>query len=246
MADAFQLALLSAFAISLASFVGVVTLSLKKKRMEEYLLLLVGFSAGALMGGALLHLMPESLEVIEAELAFSILLAGFVSFFLMEKILYWRHCHEGTCNVHPFTYLNLVGDGIHNFVDGIVIAASYAAGIEIGMVSTFAILLHEIPQEIGDFGVLIYGGMTTRKALFYNFLSALTAVLGVSVGQLLLPIANVTSYILPFAAGGFIYISASDLIPELHKETNQKKSMLSFTTFLAGLAFMYGARLVLG
>jgi len=246
MGQEFVFALASAVVVSLLSFVGVVTLSLKEKQLKEYLLVLVGFSAGALMGGALLHLMPESLETVRAEAAFTLLLAGFIFFFMMEKLFYWRHCHEGKCDVHPFTYLNLVGDGIHNFVDGIVIAVSYAAGLNIGIVSTLAIVFHEIPQELGDFGVLVYGGMKKKKALFYNFLSALAAVAGVVAGQFLLPIVETTSHILPLATGGFLYISASDLVPELHKEPNQKKSVLSFIAFLAGLGFMYAAKMLFG
>lgn len=244
--DQIQLSLLSAFAISLLSFVGALTLVIKKNKLKSYLLLLVGFSAGALMGGALMHLMPEAIGKAGAGGMFELLLVGFVAFFLMEKLLYWRHCHDGVCKVHPFTYLNLIGDAIHNFIDGIVLAASFSTGTSVGIVSTMAIAFHEIPQELGDFGVLLYGGMKTKKALFYNFLSALTAVVGVLVGSYLFPMTEFAPYILAFAAGNFLYIASSDLIPELHKEPNKTKSMMSFATFLAGIGLMYAARMLFG
>jgi zinc and cadmium transporter len=135
--------------------------------------------------------------------------------------------------------MNLFGDAVHNFIDGIVIAISFIADIRLGIVTTIAIIAHEVPQEIGDFGVLIYGGFSKRKALFFNFLSALTALAGALLGFFLSnSLEGIIPLILPFAAGGFIYIAASDLIPELHKEPNFKKSLLSFCFFIAGISFM--------
>jgi len=140
--------------------------------------------------------------------------------------------------------MNLVGDGIHNFIDGLVIAASFVFSIQIGITTTFAVIAHEIPQELGDFGVLVYGGFAKFKALFYNLLSALTAIFGALLGFFLFPlIDNLASFLVPFAAGGFIYIAGSDLIPELHKEANLKRSILSFIFFLVGILFMLGVRL---
>ena len=159
--------------VSLISLAGIITLSLKAKSLNKILLILVGFSVGALMGGAFLHLIPEAVE--ESGLSFVSLyvLVGFSAFFVIERFLYWHHCHkEGRCPVHMFTYMNLIGDGIHNFVDGLIIAASFVINIPFGIVTTIAIIAHEIPQELGDFGVLVYGGFTKFKALFYNFLSA--------------------------------------------------------------------------
>lgn len=158
----------------------------------------------------------------------------------MERYLHWRHCHEeGECKIHAFTYLNLVGDGFHNFIDGMVIAASFLVSLKLGLVTTLAIVLHEIPQELGDFAVLVYGGFTKKKALLFNFASALMAVLGAVIGYLVTDLVkNFASFILPFTAGGFIYIATSDLIPELHKENDLKRSTAAFLAFLLGIIFM--------
>ena len=140
--------------------------------------------------------------------------------------------------------MNLVGDGIHNFIDGLVIAASFVFSIQIGITTTFAVIAHEIPQELGDFGVLIYGGFAKFKALFYNLLSALTAILGALLGFFLFPfVDNLAAFLVPFAAGGFIYVAGSDLIPELHKEADTKRAWFSFIFFLVGILFMLGVRL---
>jgi zinc and cadmium transporter len=232
--------------VSLLSLIGITTLLIKDQFLKQILLVLVGFSAGALMGGAFLHLLPEALGHSPSIHIFSYLLVGFVIFFLLERFLHWRHCHQRECNVHTFTYMNLVGDGIHNFIDGLVIAASFVFSIQIGITTTFAVIAHEIPQELGDFGVLVYGGFAKFKALFYNLLSALTAIFGALLGFFLLPlIDNLASFLVPFAAGGFLYIAGSDLIPELHKEANLKRSILSFIFFLVGILFMLGVRLAL-
>jgi len=230
----------SASLVSIISLIGVLTLAVRDEDLNRILLGLVGFSAGALMGGAFLHLVPEALELGGSTIVFSYVILGFILFFLLERLLYWRHCHDGRCDVHIFTYLNLIGDGIHNFVDGLTIAASFVAGIQLGMVATIAVISHEIPQELGDFGVLIYGGFSKTKALFYNLLSALTAILGAFIGYLVSSYAeNFVVILVPLAAGGFIYISGSDLIPELHKELEAKKSMLSLGSFLAGILLMW-------
>lgn len=240
--------LISTFIVSLISLAGVVTLCLKDKLLARILFYLIGFSAGALIGGAFLHILPEVLSRTSSTTTFYYLIAGFVFFFLMEKYFYWRHCHEGrTCDVHAVTYLNLVGDGFHNFIDGIVIAASFIVSLKLGVVTTVAIILHEIPQELGDFGVLVYGGFSKKKALICNFLSALVAIIGAVCGYFLTDFSHgSTNIILPITAGGFIYIAASDLIPELHKENNLKRSSLAFLAFLSGIIFMALAKILLG
>jgi len=197
-----------------------------------------------MLGGAFLHILPESLSL--GENLFVYVILGIVLFFLLEKFLYWRHCHDGICEVHPFTYLNLIGDGIHNFIDGIIIAASFMSSMELGVTTTAAVALHEIPQELGDFSVLIYGGMTSKKALFYNFLSALTAVAGALFVYFFFSFASFGKYVLPFAAGGFIYIASSDLIPELHKARKLSDSVAQFLLFLFGIALMGAFKIVFG
>ncbi len=226
--------------VSLISLVGIFTLSINGNLLHKILFCLIGFSAGALIGGAFLHILPEALENNNSNTVFSYLIFGIIIFFLMERYLHWRHCHEeGACKIHAFTYLNLVGDGFHNFIDGMVIAASFMVSLKLGLVTTLAIILHEIPQELGDFAVLVYGGFSKKKALLFNFASALMAVIGAVIGYFISDIiGNFTNFILPFTAGGFIYIATSDLIPELHKENDLKRATAAFFAFLLGIAFM--------
>lgn len=226
--------------ISLASLIGVFSLSVKKDLLNKILLFLVSLSTGTLMGGAFLHLLPEASEKLRGELLFLLVLISFITFYLIEEIFHWRHCHEGKCEIHSFGYINLIGDSVHNFIDGLIIAATFLIDIRLGITTSIAIAFHEIPQEIGDFGVLIYAGFKTRTALFFNFIVALTAVLGGIIGYLLsFQIANLTTWLLPFAAGGFLYISTSDLIPEIRKQTSLKKSVISFIFFLLGILLIY-------
>lgn len=231
--------------VSLISLVGIFTLLLKDKLLDRMLILLIGFSAGALIGGAFLHLLPEALESGESQIIFSYLILGFIFFFILEKYLHWRHCHEGVCDVHAFTYLNLFGDAIHNFTDGLVIGASFNVSVNFGIITSLVVILHEIPQEIGDFGVLVYGGFTKSKALFCNFIVALTCIGGTILGYFIsLNTQTFSIFLLPFTAGGFIYIAACDLLPELHKQEGIKKSVPSMVTFLCGIAFILIARLL--
>jgi len=238
--------LASTFVVCLISLIGVITLAVKENLLHKVLFCLIGFSAGALIGGAFLHLLPEAIEKIPSTTAFYFLILGIVAFFLMERYFHWRHCHEESCEVHAFTYLNVFGDGIHNFLDGMVIAASFLVSVKLGIVTTVAIILHEIPQELGDFGVLVYGGFSKRKALVYNFISAFAAMLGALSGYFIADLAhNFTDFILPFTAGGFVYIATSDLIPEIHKEKSLKRSSAAFIAFLLGIIFMALAKQLL-
>lgn len=226
--------------VSAISLIGVVTLSVKDKLLNKILLILVGLAAGGLMGGAFLHLLPEALEKVAVASVFILALAGFSLFFVLERILFWRHCHKGKCPVHMFTYMNLVGDGMHNFVDGLIIMAGFLTSFSLGIVTTLAVIFHEIPQEIGDFGVLVYGGFSKARALLWNFISALTAVAGAIIGFFVsVYAANFATFLLPIAAGGFIYIASSDLIPEMHKELDVKKALPPLIFFLIGIGLMW-------
>ncbi len=229
----------------IAALVGALTLSLRKDTFNRILMILVAFSAGALIAGAFFHIMPESLEQgVEPMQLFIIVILGFGIFFIFEKFLFWHHCHKGECEVHPYTYLILFGDGIHNFIDGLIIAASFLVDTGFGIVTTFMIISHELPQELGDFAVLVHGGMKVKKALVYNFISQLTAVLGGIIGFFIgTSIEAFVPFILPFAAGGFIYIGESDLVPQLHGEKNIKKSLLSFALFVIGVLLMLGMKM---
>lgn len=234
-------AIFASISVSLISFVGFLTLVLNNKLLAEILILLVGFAAGSMIGAAFLQILPESLEHYQYnQMVFIYVLAGFSIFFFLEKYLYWRHCHERECKIHPFAYLNLLGDGIHNFSDGLIIGTSFTISINLGIVTTLAIIFHEIPQEFGDFAVLLYSGLTKIRVALYNFISGLLAVFGAIVGYYLSSYVNdISKIILPIAAGGFIYIASCDLIPELHKQTNTKRAVTSMLAFIVGILIIY-------
>ncbi|MFA4831539.1 MAG: ZIP family metal transporter [Patescibacteria group bacterium] len=237
-------ALLSVFLVSLISFIGALAISINAERLKKILLYLVSFSAGALFGDVFIHLLPEiARERGLGRMASFYILLGIIFLFIVEKIIHWRHCHHGDCeegHLHPFVLTNLFGDSIHNFIDGLIIGASYLISIPIGIATTLAVILHEIPQEIGDFGVLLHGGFTKAKALLVNFATALLAVAGAIVALALNSYTeNLTFFLIPFAAGNFIYIAGSDLIPELHKEKIQtSQSLLQLLAFMAGIGIM--------
>jgi zinc and cadmium transporter len=232
--------LIACFLISICVWVAVLFLFFRKETLSKITMFLVSFSAGALIGGAFLHLLPEASEGMEAEKLFFVVLFAFVSFFLIEKLFHWRHCHKENCEFHSLGYMNLVGDSLHNFIDGLVIASVFMVDFKLGITTTLAIALHEIPQEIGDFGVLIHAGFNKGKALVLNYIVATTVILGGVVGYFAsFYIEDVMPYLLPIAAGGFIYIASSDLMPEIREETNLKKSIMSFGIFLLGIIFMY-------
>ncbi len=238
--------LISVFLVSLVSFIGVVTLYMRPKLLDKVLFGLVSFAAGALLGAAFLDLLPEALEQTGGPI-FVYALIGVIVFYMIETFLYWYHCHYGHHHhhaahhkVHPFAWLNLIGDAIHNFVDGMIIAAAYIVNVPIGIATTIAVVLHEIPQELGDFGILVFGGLSRKKALLFNFLSALTSVLGaLAVYYFSMIFNNVSQFLVPFAAGGFIYIASADLLPELHKERNIQRAFTQLCFFLLGVAIIW-------
>ncbi len=189
-----------------------------------------------MIGSTFLHLLPESLATRD-ESVFAAVVLGMVVFFLLEKSL-WRHCHERECEVHPFAYLNQLGDGVHNFVDGATIAAGFLSSESVGLIATLAVLMHEIPQELGDFGVLLYGGFGRVKAIIFNIVSALLAIVGALITYILIPYLPNVGYVLAFSAGSYIYVAASDLVPELHKGTATKSVILETAVFLCGIFFI--------
>lgn len=226
----------------LLGLVGIFSLWMSKKNLEKILFALVAFSAGALLSGAFFHLLAEAIVPLGTTSAFVFVFAGFILFFVIERLLHWHHCHEGVCETHPVTYLVLFGDGIHNFIDGLVIAASFLVSIEFGAITTILIISHEVPQELGNFGVLVFGGFSRMKAVLFSFASQLTCIAGGLIGFFFAAQAGFTVFLLPFAAGGFIYIAASDLVPELHKETDTKKLVASFAFFIIGIVFLYAVK----
>ncbi|HLC50390.1 MAG TPA: ZIP family metal transporter [Candidatus Nanoarchaeia archaeon] len=233
--------LIAVIAVSLVSILGLF-IFYKQKSFNKMLFLLVSFAAGTMIGVAFLDLLPEVIEEGFSESIPLLIIGGILSFFVLEKFLHWHHhhAHEEHDEVHTFTYLNLVGDAIHNFLDGAVIAISFMAGTSLGIATTIAILAHEIPQEIADFSVLIYGGFSKMKALVYNFLTALTAVLGAMLTYFFSSLVESSHiYIASLAIGGFIYIAGTDLIPEIHKEKDVKKSSLQLLMMVLGIALIW-------
>jgi zinc and cadmium transporter len=239
----FIYAIISVIFVSLISLIGVFVFFLKREFTDKIVHTLVAFAIGSLLGAAFFDILPEIAESGNKDI-FSYVLLGLLLFFIMERYIHWHHCHNGNCDSshqhEPVTYLNLIGDGFHNFVDGALIAAGFLVSVPIGIVTTFAIIAHEIPQELSDFAILIHGGFSKKKALIFNFLSSLTAVLGVIITFLFAKsVEGLIPIILAIAAGGFIYIATADLIPEIHKE-NKKENMIIQSIALAfGVAIIF-------
>lgn len=239
----------SVLVVSLISIIGVFTLSLKEQVLRKYVFLIISLAVGALVGDAFIHLIPEAFEEatnpVHASLA---IVAGILIFFVLEKILHWHHHETGDeadPSIHPTGRMILVSDGVHNFIDGLIIGVSYMVSVEVGIATTIAIILHEIPQEIGDFGVLIHSGYSAGRAIFLNFLSALTALLGTVIA---LVVGSTTEtfalWLVPLAAGGFIYVAMADLIPEIHKTKHFPHSIMQFVAILVGVLAMLTLLLV--
>jgi zinc and cadmium transporter len=240
---------------SLFSLVGIYTLSLKEKTLDKILLVLVAFSAGSILGASYLDLLPEAIELVEESLVFLYITLGFILFFFLERFLYWYHGHPHEADMSAevtdraatkgFAYLNLIGDGIHNFVDGMVIAASFLIGFSVGLATTVAVIFHELPQEMGDYGILIYGGFKRNRALWLNFGVSFTVVLGgISAIFFIETVEALSGLLIAFAAGGFIYLAASELIPELHREKSFKKSAVQFVVFILGIALIWSLDMI--
>lgn len=235
-------AFISVVFVSLVSFVGVFALSLKEEVLKKYIFIFISLAVGALLGDAFIHLIPEAFESSLSETLVSILIiTGVIIFFILEKFLHWHHHGEdkNELTIHPAGKLILTSDGIHNFIDGIIIGVSFIVSVPVGIATTLAVILHEIPQEIGDFAVLLHSGYTKTRALWLNFLSALCAIGGVLVAFILGEAGEVfILWILPIAAGGFIYVAVADLIPELHKTKEIKYSIFQILAVVAGVGAM--------
>jgi zinc and cadmium transporter len=238
--------------VSLISLVGVIPLVVSK-RLRACVLYLVSFSVGALLGDVFLHIVPEMAEAGDMEKGAELILVGILISFVIEKLIHWRHCHTLPDDKHEHCHdhhhqigiMSLFADGLHNFIDGALIAASFLVDVQVGIATTIAVGLHEIPQEIGDFAVLLHSGFTKKKAILFNVLSACAAIVG-AIGVLALqsaiPVAE--SILLPIAAGNFLYIAGVDLIPELHKETKIRSSILQLLSIVAGIGIMYALKFV--
>jgi len=238
--------LLGGILMSAIALVGSVTLVLSDSTLKKLLLPLVAFAAGSLIGGALFHMLPTSLHSMAALTALSWVAIGFLIFFALEQFLHWHHCHRASAECKkPLTHLILIGDGIHNFLGGVSIAGVFLVDTRLGIAAWIAAAAHEIPQELGDFAVLIHGGWKKRTALIFNLLSGLTFL----VGGLVTYAASFkidVQWLVPLAAGNFLYIGASDLVPEVNKARSLAASLLHFAVFTAGLGFLWALAAVGG
>jgi zinc and cadmium transporter len=236
----------SGLVMSAIALVGGVTLLLPERTLEKVLLPLVALSAGSLIGGALFHMLPASFARMGTGLDVPLYTAtGFTLFFGLEQLLRWHHCHRAPSrHRRPVTYLVLIADGVHNYIGGLAVGGAFLVDLRLGMLTWLAAAAHEVPQELGDFGVLVHGGWSAQKALLYNLLSALTFPLGGVTAYAVASRADV-SFLLPFAAGNFLYIGAVDLIPELHGDRSLAKSATHVLAFVAGMGIIVLFRVVL-
>lgn len=237
----------SGVAMSAISLVGSVTLLMSAERQQRVLLPLVAFAAGTLLGGAMLHMMPGAIEAIgPRQSIFLWFLGGFVGFFALEQLVHWHHGHGAVRGMEPqpLTYLILIGDGLHNFLGGMSVAAAFIVDVRLGIGTWLAAAAHEVPQELGDFGVLVHGGWSAGKALLYNLLSASTFLVGGVVAYAASARLNVV-FLLPFAAGNFVYIAASDLVPEVKHGHDARDDAMHLAAFVAGIVLLYVLRIVL-
>jgi zinc and cadmium transporter len=228
--------------VSLLSLIGLAFISVSEKKLKQIVFVMVSLAVGGLFGDAFIHLLPQSFEKLGSEVRASLfVLAGIFAFFVLEKFLLWRHQHVFGFDqgIHPVGYINLLADAVHNFIDGVIIGASYMVSLPVGIATTTAVIFHEVPHELGNFFVLLFAGFTKTKALFFNFLSALFAILGTVVSLLVgSKIEDFSMVMLPLAAGGFIYIAGSDLVPELNKESDLFKSVVQMIAIALGVGLM--------
>jgi len=242
----------ASMAQSVIALTGQIFVFLFKKNITKYINYFVSFSVGALLGVVFFDILPEALEEASPNFVFTYVLIGFLAFFALTRILSWSHCHTADCNIHESRegMKVLLGDAIHNFIDGIIIALAFLADFNLGLITTLAVLVHETPMEISDFFILIHAGYSVKKALFYNVLISFTTIAGSLIAYFA---ANkVNGLVIPalgIVAGNFLYIATSDLIPELQDgEDSRRKisSIIQMSLIIFGVLIVYFSSSVLG
>lgn len=236
------LSTLSVVIISLFSVVGIYLLFSLLPNFAKNSLFLVSLAVGSLLGDAFIHLFPEANSLFPSDTVSLLTITGILLFFLLEKVIRWRHCHSSECcEDHPTVTVSVVGDFFHNFLDGVLITSSFYVSLTLGLTTAIAVLIHEIPQEIGDFSVYQHLGVSLKRSLFLNLLSAASSLFGVLfVAVIGSRFQGFSDYILPVTAGGFIYLAASDLIPELHRHQSPVfSSLFQFFSVILGVLLMY-------
>jgi zinc and cadmium transporter len=239
--------ILAASALTSAiSLVGVLAIIISKKKFERIIMFLVSLSAGTLLGDSFIHLLPEASEN-SGQFFWLAVIGGILLFFVLEKIIHWRHCHlqPTMSHPHPVGLMNLVGDGLHNLIDGLIIGGSFLVSVPLGIATTIAVITHEIPQELGDFGTLLHAGYKVKKAVWLNFLSALASILGAVLAIVIgVRATGFVNFIIPITAGGFIYIATSDLIPELKKDSRLRDTARQLLGIVLGVGVMVLLKMV--
>jgi zinc and cadmium transporter len=230
---------LAGVAMSLLALVGTVTLMLPHDTLARIVLPMVGLAAGSLLGGAFFHLLPEAVDALgNGTAVYLALVAGFVVFFVLEQFLHWHHCHRTDHSGHrPLGYLILLADGLHNLIGGLAVGGAFVVDLRVGAITWLVAAAHEVPQELGDFGVLVHGGWRPRSALLWNLASALTFLVGILLAYFLAEHLEV-AYLLPFAAGNFVYIAAADLLPEITREEHARDKLITSGSFAVGLLLL--------
>lgn len=244
--DTFWWIFLSGILMAMIALVGSLTFLLSEATLDRIIMPLVAFAAGSLLGGAFFHMLPAAiLAGSDMHIVFLWTLGGFATFFALEQFLHWHHCHRASTDCKkPLTYLILIGDGLHNFLGGLGVASVFLIDVRLGLTAWLAAAAHEVPQELGDFGVLVHGGWDKRRALLLNLASGLTFLVGGLVAYAASARIDV-GFLVPFAAGNFLYIGASDLVPEVNKHRDVGRNVLHFSAFVLGIALLWGIRAVL-
>ncbi|MGA8248789.1 MAG: ZIP family metal transporter [Nocardioides sp.] len=236
--------IVSGLAMSALALVGIASVLVRESLFRRLVMPLVALAAGALLGGAMFHMLPESVAVIDDPLlVFVWVVAGLFVFHVLEQFLHWHHCHRPVSEHRPLGYMILAADGLHNLIGGVAVGSAFMLDVRLGLVTWVVAAAHEVPQELGDFGILVHSGWSTRQALMFNFASALTFPMGGLIAYGLAGNVDV-AVLVPFAAGNFIYIAVADLLPEITTSPEPREKLIHTATFALGLGVLLAVALL--